>query len=69
MSKVISPRRKLTEGDDSWIEPAIVLCDCGLDVECTDEVYGSDCACGRFYGITGVPYSPRDQWEESFSED
>ena len=52
---------------NSWIEPAVGICDiCKEDVALTDAYHGScQCSCGQWYSVYGAQLLPPDQWEEA----
>ena len=55
---------------NSWIEPAVGLCNCGREVKLNDDYCGAcKCECGQWYNIMGQALLPPDQWEEPIEFD
>ena len=51
----------------SWIDPAILRCDCGAKVELADFTNTCD-RCGADYNFAGQRLAPREQWGEETGE-
>ena len=47
-------------------QPAVLLCDCGMEVELNGFTCG--CPCGRDYNQSGQLLAPRGQWGEDTGE-
>lgn len=50
----------------SFWQPAILLCDCGREVEL--DGFTCPCECGRDYNSSGQLLAPRSQWGEETGE-
>lgn len=59
-------RGEIVEHHNSYMEPAIIRCECGQHV--TLHGFTNTCECGRDYNLDGALLAPRSQWGEETGE-
>src|SRR5262245_6611407 len=54
---------------NTYRQPAVLLCDCGTEVELYNPLTNSCSGCSLEYNMSGQRLAPRSQWEDRWDED